>query len=119
VTLPLVIAIQFLLTLSLVFFLATVYVTFRDTEYLTGIFLMLGFYLTPIFYPASSIPPQYQLIYRLNPMVDLIASYRRILVEGQFPAPVPLAMIAIVSLLLLWLGYRIFVRASYQFAEEL
>ena len=41
--LPLVIAVQFIFTLSLAYLIATFNVTFRDTQYLLGIFLTLGF----------------------------------------------------------------------------
>src|SRR5688572_21246954 len=74
--LPLVIALQFTLTLSLAYFTATFYVTFRDTQHLLGVLLNLFFFLTPIFYESSDLPAQYQTFYRLNPMVHLIESYR-------------------------------------------
>ena len=77
--LPLVIAIQFILTLSLAYFTATFYVTFRDTQHLLGVLLNLLFFLTPVFYKSSDLPAQYQTFYHLNPMVHLIESYRAIL----------------------------------------
>jgi lipopolysaccharide transport system permease protein len=117
--LPLVIGIQFLLTLSLAYLVATIHVTFRDTQYLLGIVLMLGFYLTPVFYEASVIPARSQLLYHLNPMVDLLGAYRAILIEGEFPNAFPLLVISAFAVGLLWLTYTIFMRASYKFAEEL
>jgi lipopolysaccharide transport system permease protein len=117
--LPLVVSIQFALTIGLMYFLAAVHVTFRDTQYLLGIFLMLGFYLSPIFYDVDRIPARYQGIYHLNPMVSLIESYRAILLEGSFPAILPLLAIGVVSLALVGLGYRFFKRTSIHFAEEL
>ena len=117
--LPLVIVLQFFLTLSLAYLMATIHVTFRDTQYLLDILLLLGFYLSPIFYKADVIPPQYQPIYRLNPMVDLISAYRTILIEGKLPDLLPLLLLAIAVTVLLRFGYTIFMRASYRFVEEL
>jgi lipopolysaccharide transport system permease protein len=117
--LPLVIAIQFVLILSLTYGLATIHVTFRDTKYLLEIFLMFGFYLSPIFYQPSSIPEQFQTIYNLNPMVHIIGAYRSILLEGQLPPFLPLAIVGFASLILLGLGFRLFRHASYRFVEEL
>jgi len=117
--LPFLFAIQFLFTLSLVYFIAPIHVRFRDTQYLLGIVLLLGFYLSPIFYEASVIPQEYQLLYRLNPMVTLIEAYRSILMEGKFPGILNLLLISLASIILLLTGYGIFRRAQSHFAEEL
>jgi lipopolysaccharide transport system permease protein len=117
--LPLIIVLQFLFTLSLAYLVAAIHVTFRDTQYLLGIILLLGFYLSPIFYEVNLIPQRFQFLYHLNPMVDLIKAYRMILIEGVFPDYLALLMIGGVSLILLWAGYGIFVRVSYRFVEEL
>ena len=117
--LPLLIAIQFLLTLSIGYFLAAVHVTFRDTQHLVGVFLLLLFYLTPIFYDSSVIPASLQSIYRLNPLLHLLEAYRTILIDGRLPDFAMLAVVTAVSLALLLVGFRVFKRASYTFVEEL
>jgi lipopolysaccharide transport system permease protein len=83
--LPGVMGLQFLLILSLAYLVATLHVTFRDTQYLLGVLLNLLFYLTPVFYNANSIPERYQALYRLNPMTHLVEAYREILLQGVFP----------------------------------
>ena len=117
--LPLVFAVQFVFTLSMAYLVAGLHVTFRDTQYLLGIFLLLGFYLSPVFYDPSAIPAAYQSIYRLNPMVVLIDAYRRILISGLPPDGVALLSLAVISAVLLWLGYLVFERSSLRFVEEL
>lgn len=116
--LPFVMTVQFLLTISLIYFLAAIHVTFRDTQYLLGIALMLGFYLSPIFYQVKNVPPQYLPVYNLNPMVHIIEAYRSILIYGSQPDLKNVAIIAIMSLILLFIGLLIFRRASFQFVEE-
>ena len=83
--LPLVIALQFVLTLAIVYVTAAVHVSFRDTQYLLGIALLLGFYLSPVFYDASAVPVAFAAIYRLNPMVALLDGYRAVLLRGEAP----------------------------------
>jgi lipopolysaccharide transport system permease protein len=117
--LPIVVFLQFGVTLGLSYFLATFHVIFRDTQHLLNVFLLLLFYLTPIFYDIGSVPSTIQTLLRLNPMLHLLDAYRSILLQGEPPSFLPLAIIAIVSILLLFVGYRVFVRASYQFAEKL
>ncbi|MBV9087583.1 MAG: ABC transporter permease [Acidobacteriaceae bacterium] len=119
IALPLVILVQFLFTLSLSYFLAMLHVPFRDTQYLLGILLMLGFYIVPIFYDSAAIPAQYQRIYHLNPLVGILEAYRTILLHGQVPELKPLITALGLSCVLLVVGCTWFVRVSYSFIEEL
>ena len=116
---PLVVAIQFILTLSLAYFAATFYVTFRDTQYLLGVFLNLFFFLSPIFYKSSDLPARYQPLYRINPMVHLIESYRSILLSGVLPDAAALLNVTIPAIGVLFLGYYVFRKASNHFVDEL
>ena len=118
-TLPLVILLQFLLILGLGYLVATVHVTFRDTQHLLGISLSLLFYLTPVFYDANAVPARYQTLYRLNPMFHLITAYRTILIQGNLPNLRALLALGVLTVALLWLGHTVFTRASYRFVEEL
>jgi lipopolysaccharide transport system permease protein len=117
--LPVVFVFQFVLTLGLNYLLAAIQVTFRDTQYLLGILLFLGFYLTPVFYDSSAIPLKAQALYHLNPMVTLIDAYRSVFIQAQFPEGWPLILVGLASVALLWITYHVFCRASYRFVEEL
>jgi len=117
--LPVIIVVQYLLTLALGFFVASLHVTFRDTQYLLGIFLMLGFFMTPILYEASIVPEPYLPIYEINLMARLVEAYRAVLLGGQSPDFASLGIVTGVSLLLLAGCYRLFQRAGTSFAEEI
>ena len=117
--LPLVIVIQFVLTLSLGYMVAALHVAFRDTQHLLGVALMLLFYLTPIFYDASIFPQRLRMVYRLNPLVHLVGAYRAVLTRGELPDMWSLLILGISAAGLLWLGLTAFTRASYGFVEEL
>ena len=90
----LIVTTQFILTLSLAYAVAALQVPYRDTQYLLGIALFLGFYLCPVFYSASSIPPAFRFAYRSNPLVHIIEAYRDVLIAGHVPALVPLLIIS-------------------------
>ncbi|MEO8285656.1 MAG: ABC transporter permease [Chloroflexota bacterium] len=120
VLLPLVMALQFILTLGLSYFVATFQVTFRDTQYLLGVILMLGFYLTPVFYAVASVPAHLQWLYRLNPVAQLLVAYRSILIYGKMPDWLSLLALYVMACLVLIGGYAIFSsRAGSRFVEEL
>jgi lipopolysaccharide transport system permease protein len=118
--LPVVMALQFILILGLAYLVATFHVTFRDTQYLLNVLLNLFFYLTPVFYEASTIPARYQPLYRLNPMVVLIDAYRAILAHGLLPDHrVALLVLGLGATGVLAYGSVTFIRASARFVEEL
>jgi lipopolysaccharide transport system permease protein len=119
VLLPVVVAVQLGFTLSLAYLVAALQVTFRDTQHLVGVALLLLFYLSPVIYPADAVPDAYRWLYGLNPMVQLLEAYRRVLLDGEVPEPFGLFWLSVASAALLWLGHRVFMRASYSFAEEL
>jgi len=117
--LPFLIALQFVLTMGLAFLVATANVLFRDTQHLVVVSLQLFFFLTPIFYDASIVPARYQPFYRLNPMVHLVEAYRAVLLGTEPPSETALLVLAVVAAGLLYGGYKIFVRVSHRFVEEL
>lgn len=117
--LPFLIALQFILTLSLAYVIAALNVVFRDVGHLVAVLLQLMFFMTPIFYDASMIPERFQAFYRLNPMVHFVESYRSILLNDTALSWWPIAIIICFSILLLFVGRALFVRLSYRFAEEI
>jgi len=119
VALPLVVVFQFALILSLAYIVATLQVKFRDTQYLLGIVLFLGFYLTPIFWDAARIPDPYRTIMNFNPVAVLLNAYRAILVNGKWPDFPSLLAVGFGSIVFLVVGYALFSFARNRFVEEL
>jgi lipopolysaccharide transport system permease protein len=117
--LPCIIAVQLLFTLSLGYLLAGVHVQFRDTQYLVGVILMLGFYLVPVFYQPRAIPARYQTLYNLNPMVHILNAYRSVLIGAHSPDWRALAVVSLASLIILTWTFILFARSSHRFIEEL
>ena len=117
--LPLLMVIQFVLTVGLAYPLAALNVTFRDTQHTLGVLLQMLFYLTPIFYDLNSVPKEFQPFYQLNPMVPLIEAYRAILLKGTQPDWQVLLIVSLVVAVILPIGLAIFRRQSNTFVEEL
>ena len=117
--LPLLMVIQFVLTVGLAYPLAAMNVTFRDTQHTLGVLLQMLFYLTPIFYDLNSVPKEFQPFYQLNPMVPLIEAYRAILLKGTQPDWQALLIVSLVVAVILPIGLAIFRRQSNTFVEEL
>lgn len=119
IALPLVVSLQFLVTLSIGYITATIQVRFRDTAHLLGTLMLLGFFITPVFYRPGLLPARYQLFYSVNPMAQLIGAYRDILLDGRWPDFFALLVLGGISAVALWLGHRLFTRMSMSFAEDI
>ncbi len=127
--LPIVIVIQIVFTLGVGFLLAAINVFYRDTQHLMDVVMLAWFFITPIFYPMNILPRNYELFgfnldvwrlaYILNPMASLIANYRTILYYGAPPALDFLARTAVTAGLVFLIGWLVFQRYSWRFAEEL
>ncbi|MEM1867465.1 MAG: ABC transporter permease, partial [Thermosphaera sp.] len=117
--LPLVMAVQFLLILSVVYFTSTFNVFLRDLRYIIQHGLLVGFFLTPVMYDLSFVPTRFQWLLKINPMTILIDSYRRLLFYGTWPHWRNLGFVLTLALVLLVLGTMIFERRRETFAEYL
>ena len=117
--LPLLMFIQFILTVSFAYPLAALNVTFRDTQHTLWVLLQMFFYLTPIFYDINSVPEAYRAFYQLNPMVPLMQAYRDVLLRGIQPDWLALLILSGVVAVLFPIGLGIFRHQSDRFVEEL
>ena len=117
--LPVVILSQYALTVGLAYFAAASHVRFRDTQHIVNVLLTLAFFLAPVFYDAGAVPSSYQMFYRLNPMVHLLAAYRAVLIRGELPGVLHLLALGVSTGGFLLMGYLVFNRASSHFDEDL
>jgi lipopolysaccharide transport system permease protein len=119
ILLPVVIVVQLLFTLGLGFALCAANVYLRDVRLMVDVSLLLGFYLTPVFYDAQSVPESYRFILDINPVAHLLAAYRDLLVAGQIPPLVPFAVLTMLGAAVCAIGYLIYRSASPVFVDEL
>lgn len=122
VFLPIVIIIQYLLTLGIVFITSSINVYIRDLEYIVNFIIQMLFYGTPILYTIEMFKDAPAIVYtliNLNPMATIVNSYRDILYWHTVPNIESLAIVFAFSIMLCIVGYLIFKKLSKGFAEEL
>lgn len=87
----------------------SVYVArYRDVEHIMNFVLRLFMFVTPVFYPASIVPQQYQFLFWLNPLTSVIESFRTIFFHTGTIQPVYIATGMFCSLLVLTGGVILF-----------
>jgi len=84
ITLPLLFALQFVLTAAIALLAASLTVFFRDLEHLTEVGLNLLFYATPILYNIERIPERYRWVKDVNPLAPLSEGWRSVIMEGSW-----------------------------------
>src|SRR6187549_2941865 len=77
--LPVIIAIQLVLTTGLALLASVLTAHFRDVRDLIANLLTLWFFATPIIYPLAQAPPNVQRLLNLNPFTHLAAAYQEVL----------------------------------------
>lgn len=98
--------------------LCSLNVTYRDVRYVMPFILQFGVYMSPIGYPTSKVPTEYQVAYHLNPMVFAIDGMRWSLLGVGDPFAGGAWLVSVgVSLAALYAGVRYFRNTEKTFAD--
>jgi len=117
IALPVVIAVETLFLLGLSLTLSALNVHFRDVQHILGNVITLWFFLCPILYPIDNIPERFRFTMLLNPVAVFTQMYQQIFLENVFPDTTKLIIGFLVSLLMFFIGCRVFNRYRDEFAE--
>jgi ABC-type polysaccharide/polyol phosphate export permease len=121
--LPILMLLLGLFSAGIGFALSVVYVYFRDLGYLWTILLQIWFFATPIIYSPDLLhgrgPEWVEDVARLNPMFLFTDSVREVLYHGAMPPAGRVGELALVTVVSLAIGLKIFKRMSRRLAEEL
>lgn len=117
--LPLLLLIVMLFATGLGLLLASVAVFKDDVLLALPHVIMLWFFLTPVIYPASRLPPDYRWLYHANPMTGPIEAFRDVILRGASPDWPSLLSIAVATLIVWIVAIPIFNFMSRYFADAL
>jgi ABC-type polysaccharide/polyol phosphate export permease len=110
---------EFILILGISLPLSVLNVKFKDTEFIWGVVLQAGFFLTPIFYQFDMLPDNVQNILQFSPMVQIVTMAHHVTLYGEFP-PINSMLYALFSIFSLTLiGYFIFRKLQLRIVEEI
>jgi len=117
VLLPAVLAIELVMVAGLAFALAALCVHFKDVRDLLGNLLVLAFFLAPIIYTLSDLPPQFARVVQLNPMTSFTTATQDLLFFGRLPEPQVWAIMVAIAAVSWVAGAGLFSRLSDTLAE--
>lgn len=114
--LPLILTVQLCLMLGLGLIGSALNVFYRDIRHVITLGMQLWFFATPIIYPITLVPERLRPLYNLNPMTGIIQGYRLVLLESR-PPDTNLVLSGLIAVLALLIGYWLFKRVEFKFAD--
>lgn len=99
--LPLFVTLAFSCAFGIGLWLSALNVEYRDFRHTLPFIVQFGLYVSPVGFSSSVVPPQWRLLYSLNPVVGVIDGFRWALLRGQSPLwwPSILSSIVLTSVL--------------------
>jgi lipopolysaccharide transport system permease protein len=91
-------------------------VSYRDFRYVITFVIQIWLFATPVLYTLDIIPPQWRLLYGLNPMVGMIAGFRTSVLGGAMPLNLIVTAFAGMAVLLV-VALRYFTTVERRFAD--
>ncbi len=117
--LPLVIFPFALLIMGLSWALASLGVFLRDVSHFIGVVVTMLMFLSPIFYPASSVPETHRHMLYFNPLTSAIELTRDVLYWGKLPDFLVLVLYWLIAGVVAWVGFWWFQKTRKGFADVL
>jgi lipopolysaccharide transport system permease protein len=115
--LPLVFLPLCVLILGISWFLSATGVFLRDIGQTIGIAVTALMFLSPIFFPVSSLPQKFQRFVYWNPLTFPIEQSRNVLIWGKSLAWAPWGLYLVIATVIAWLGFAWFQNTRKGFAD--
>jgi lipopolysaccharide transport system permease protein len=116
---PLVVLPFFFATIGAAWFLSSLGVYIRDIAQTTAIMTTILLFVSPVFFPLSAVPPEFQVWMKLNPLTFVIESGRSVLIFGQAFDWLGWLCYLVASLAIAWGGFWWFQKTRKGFADVL
>jgi lipopolysaccharide transport system permease protein len=92
---------------------------YKDVEFIWGVIIQAGFFLTPIFYQFDMLPEAARNVLQFSPMVQIVTMAHHVTLYGELPS-VNSILYAIFSVsIIVVVGYLIFRKSQSRIVEEL
>ena len=114
-----ILALELVLILGVSLPLSVLNVKYKDTEFIWGVVISAGFFLTPIFYQFDMMPDYVQNVLQFSPMVQIVTMAHHVVLYGVLPS-LNTVLYAVGSISVITaVGYLIFRKFQAKVVEEM
>lgn len=92
---------------------------FKDVEFIWGVVLQAGFFLTPIFYQFDMLPESVRNVLQFSPMVQIVTMAHHVTLYGELPTLNSILYAIFSVLVIIGVGYMIFRKLQGRIVEEM
>jgi ABC-type polysaccharide/polyol phosphate export permease len=116
---PVIVGVQLAFTTGIGLLVAMANLFYRDVRYLVDVLLTAWMFGTSVVYPVERIGGRLaEILVLVNPMTPIINAYRSVVLGGSLPDLAALAPAAGLAVGVLAVGWLVFHRGEFRFAEE-
>jgi len=108
-----------MMMMGFAWFLTSIGVFVRDVAQTIGILTTVLLFMSPVFYPMSSLPEKLQWVMLLNPLTFIIEQTRAVLIFGNLPNWGGLLVYSVISFMCMWSGFAFFQKTRRGFSDVL
>lgn len=119
IELPVILLPLVLLTLGVSWFLASLGVYLRDVGQIISVVTTILMFLSPIFFPVSSMPVRYQPFMQISPLTFAVEQARNIMIWEKPVNWIAWEIWIVISCTVAWLGFAWFQKTRKGFADVL
>jgi homopolymeric O-antigen transport system permease protein len=119
VWLPFLLLLAMVTALGVGLWLSAMNVQYRDVKYAIGFLIQLWMFASPVVYSTTLVPPEWRIIYGLNPMAGVISGFRWALLGTQNGPDYMMIVSIVVAILILIGGAFYFRRMEKTFADKI
>lgn len=103
ITVPLFTALALATALAVGLWLSALNVKYRDVRYTIPFLTQFWLFVTPVAYSSTLVPPHWQAVYGINPMVGVVEGFRWALL-GKSSPPGPMLIVSVAATAILLVG---------------
>ncbi len=116
---PLILLPLVIVTLGISWILAAIGVFLRDVSQTIGLITTVLMFLSPVFYPLTSVPERFRPFIMANPLTFIIEQAREVVIWGRLPNWIGLGAYTLAAIMVAWAGYYLFQKTRKGFADVL
>ncbi|NLL77149.1 MAG: ABC transporter permease [Clostridiales bacterium] len=107
------------MSVGLGLFISALSVYLKDVSNIISVLVTVLMYMSPVFFPLSSVPERFRFICEANPMTYIIENFRNVVLYGEYINWKFYGISCIVAFAIYLLGKVVFMRAKEGFADVL